>query len=303
MPAMTLHLPPGAALLLLALGAAAAPQPDWSLFPEGTTTFKRTYSSNKRPSRKSMVWAVTRHGESVEVEILSRETGRSARPDDLRRFSAKSLAAAASAVEGTGSLSLVCQKTKVAIPQVDVTRYCEERASKKKKPAPKRVDALACDLVVDGSDEKAGLVFVPGRAVEEETRHNDCDDGTTLTFDADADAEPGGPAPPSAAPRLGDPLPRIDSLEEKCRAPVEQFRKVRASATGRCSQESDCGCFNSLSFDQVLFVTDAEAAKRLAALTGAYVAAGCPSIHVDSKLLPACEPRCVAGRCEKAPSR
>ena len=308
---MRARLPPLACLALVLptanawAAAPSQPQLDWSLFPEGTTTRSESRTSNKNPGTwKATTYTITRKGSSVEVAIASCSGPLARAPErPLRRFVAQSLSTPAQEVGGDDSLALVCVKDKVGVPMTSVTQYCD--VPPPKRPKPSQVAALQCDLVVGA--EKGSLLFVPGRAVVSRVQANDCDMGYSLTFASDAELScPAQAAAPPASsspegPGLRDPLPDPNALEGKCRALAEKFVEARAGATGRCAKASDCGCFLSVSFDGILFETDADTARKLDAASRAYHAASCPTIHVDTVFVPKCEPRCVDGRCQKAP--
>lgn len=94
------------------------------------------------------------------------------------------------------------------------------------------------------------------------------------------------PAPPAAPPASVDP----------CTAHQAAFRAALASASGTCTTDTECGCFNPVVGEAGCGgITDAATAARLGAIEADFHRDGCPWPHLCGPW--ACTPVCREGRC------
>lgn len=106
---------------------------------------------------------------------------------------------------------------------------------------------------------------------------------TTESAPHTTSAPPSEPAPPTGAP-------------DACDVHRAAFRAAMASATGACSDASECGCFNPVVGEAGCGgITDAATATRLGEIERAFHEDDCPWPHACPAW--SCVPTCEAGRC------
>jgi len=191
-----MHCALAAAVLL-----SAAPRVDWSVFPEGVTTLKVSSANNRQGSTSERVYAVTRKGTSIELEVREKKEKkmRAGPPtESAQRFTAPTLSEPARDFDGQSTRSFDCTKRKVLVHSADLhfdphgPEECEGAFLKARSRSPKTVEALSCVLVADGArDPDQVLIFVPGKTVESLFEDNDCTKSAGLRF------PPGGGTAPN----------------------------------------------------------------------------------------------------------
>ncbi|HEY8431399.1 MAG TPA: hypothetical protein VIL20_23625 [Sandaracinaceae bacterium] len=106
---------------------------------------------------------------------------------------------------------------------------------------------------------------------------------TEPSTEVEADVEGEGPSSDTPAARA-------------CEDIQQQFRHAMARATGRCSADTDCGCFNPVVGEAGCGgITDRATADALSEIEHAFHAARCPWPHQCGPWR--CEPVCRDGRC------
>lgn len=103
-------------------------------------------------------------------------------------------------------------------------------------------------------------------------------------------AEPSAvPPPPAVAPPPGDP----------CDVHRAAFRAALASATGACTADAECGCYDPVVGEAGCGgITDGATAARLSAIEADFHRDDCPWPHMCGPW--SCTPVCREGRCVNA---
>ena len=123
-----------------------------------------------------------------------------------------------------------------------------------------------------------------------------------LTLLVGCGAEPsvpssGPPEPSAVAPLVPPAAPPVPAaVADPCEVHRASFRAAIASATGTCTADAECGCFNPVVGEAGCGgITDAVTAARMAAIEAAFHAADCPWPHACGPW--SCTPVCREGRC------
>lgn len=112
-----------------------------------------------------------------------------------------------------------------------------------------------------------------------------CSGTTPERSTSDIEAEPEAEAERSAPPAA-----------DACAVHAAEFRRAMARATGQCSADTDCGCFDPVVGEAGCGgITDRATADRLQEIERAFHASSCPWPHQCGPWR--CEPVCRDGRC------
>ena len=120
----------------------------------------------------------------------------------------------------------------------------------------------------------------------------------TLIVLAACSPSPGEPR--AGAPATHEAENRDDRGHESgdCAAIAARFRQALGEATGTCSSDSDCACYNAVIPEAGCGgITDAATAARLAGIEHDFHAASCPWPHQCGASL--CQPHCTSSRCAR----
>ena len=90
--------------------------------------------------------------------------------------------------------------------------------------------------------------------------------------------------------------PQAPEPSSTCEGHGDDFRARMATATGSCTTDSECGCFNPVVAEAACGgITDRASADALGVIEAAFHASGCPWPHQCAAW--SCEPACREGRC------
>lgn len=143
----------------------------------------------------------------------------------------------------------------------------------------------------------AGCLACSGRAATNSNRREPATEKDVAMAGLDGGGESSRPNEPRTPP--GEPIPDVSTLAPPCRDAAQSYERALASATGRCGDDRDCGCYSSLAFLDRMAVTDRAAAERLDKAGRRYHRLGCPSVTIAQAPSPPCKPKCVDGVCRR----
>ena len=113
---------------------------------------------------------------------------------------------------------------------------------------------------------------------------------------AEPAAEPSTQPPPQTP---STPSSDEESDADPCRAIQEEFGRVLRTATGSCTQDDECGCFDPVIGEAGCGgITDSATTNQLRAITTRFHEAGCPWPHQCGPW--ACMPVCREGQCRNS---